>query len=67
MVLPWEDVGLSFGKLFLRIRAPRPRSLSGQPASPTKILIPTLLVSGGAMELRSAIRRVRPDKLGDAG
>jgi len=67
VVLPWDDVTLSFGKFFLKIRAPRPRSAAGQPAAPMEVLIPTLLVSGGATELREAIRRVRPEKLGGAG
>lgn len=66
VVLPWEDVTLSSGKFFLEIRAPRTR-VSGQLAAPTEIRIPTLLVSGGAAELRNAIRRVWPDRLGDAG
>jgi hypothetical protein len=64
VVLPWDDVTLSFGKYFLKIHAPRSRAVSAQPAALMKVVIPTSLVSGGARN--SATRSAASGRTGSA-
>lgn len=63
IALPWEDVSLSFGPLFLTIAAHPSRPLPHGAEIPREILVPVLLLPGGAQGLREAVRNVRPDAL----
>jgi hypothetical protein len=63
IVLPWEDVSLSLGRMFLSIRVGR-RAPPGD-APPQDILVPVLLLPGGAAGVRQAIDRVRPGALAE--
>jgi len=63
IVLAWEDLTLSFGRLFLRIRVRSSRGQSADRTIPDEILVPFLLLSGGASGVRNAVGRVRPELL----
>ena len=63
VVAAWEEVALAFGPAFLRIRFKG----SGADDMPEEVLVPLLLLPGGATRLREAIRRVRPDILARSG
>ena len=63
VVAAWEEVALAFGPVFLRIRFKG----SGAEEMPEEVLVPLLLLPGGATGLRDAIRRVRPDILARSG
>jgi hypothetical protein len=62
VVLNWEDVRLKFSLLFLRVGIVRSHRQAGA-EMPREILVPVLLLPGGAAGLRDAIRRVRPGAL----
>ena len=66
LFFPWENVSLTLGPAFLTIRT-RPTGRRAEAASPREIVVPVLLLRGGAAGLREAIRGVRPDALQQAG
>lgn len=66
IVLAWEDLTLSFGRIFMTITVRRTRFHSADRAVPDEILVPMLLLSGGTSGVRNAIRRVRPELLKEA-
>jgi hypothetical protein len=63
VVATWEEVALAFGPVFLRIRFKG----AGMEDMPEEVLVPLVLLPGGATGLREAIRRVRPDVLARSG
>jgi hypothetical protein len=60
IVLPWEDVSLVFGRVYLTIGV-GPTARLAEAGTPREIFVPVLLLPGGASGLRDAVRRVRPD------
>ena len=63
LVLTWEEVTVSLGRLFLTLRARRAAGSKAGLVDPDEILVPVFLIEGGPAALRAAIGRVRPDRL----